>query len=43
MPVTPIKKEKKLLSCEKKNRRKKREKSKNKIFAMGYVYTVDIC
>jgi len=39
MPVTPIKK---LLNCEKNNRRKSAKKSKNKTFAMGYVYTVDI-
>jgi len=35
MPATPTKK---LLSCEEKNRRKRTKKSKNKTFAMGYVY-----
>jgi len=36
MPATSIKK---LLSCKEKNRRKS---AKNKTFAMGYVYRVDI-
>jgi len=40
MPATPIKKTAEL---RREKSTQKREKSKNKTFAIGYVYTVDIC